>query len=174
MKKIISVIVAVLLVACMSVSAFATSPISSVPGTDTKDVHVTIGSGTGLKVYKVVIEWASLDFTYNPGTDASWNPETHEYSDGTGAGWDGETTRNVKVTNHSNAAVNVAAAIDTATKNGVTVALGNASFQLATAVGTTVAAAPNDTFTVSVSGAPNPVNDFTVGTVTVTVSAPTA
>ena len=176
MKRIISVVVAVLLIACLSVSAFATNPITSVPDTDTKDVRVLINSGAAT-TYKVTIEWESLDFTYNLGGTAEWDPDTHTYTAPSGGtpSW-AKDSANVKVTNHSNAAVAVDAKFGTTTTmttNGVTATVTDGTFNLPTAVGTLVADAPNQTFTVGISGAPTSLNDFTVGTVTVTVSAPT-
>lgn len=176
MKKILSIVLAIAVLATFSVSAFAAT-VTTVPGTDANDVVVKIDSTSAdnlEKVYSVDVAWDSLDFTYTfDSTDKNtWDPSTHTYTeanDGT-TNWD-KTTANIKVTNHSNEAVGVAAAINTATKNGVTAALSNATFDLATGVGLTYDTAATNTIGVEITGVPTVEEDFTIGTITVTISA---
>ena len=188
MKKIISVLLAVALIAAMSVTVFAhdsaDNTFTSLPCTDSSDVNVKIATQTGTTVatvYHVDVTWDSLDFTYtyNKSEKNSWNPENHTFSeDGSEDtnNWD-KTSAKVTVTNHSNAAVNVAAAYSAnqeSAAKGVTAKIDKSEVALATAVGTPVSAAPSGEFTVTISGIPNATGDFKVGTLTLTISAPAA
>lgn len=175
MKKVIASLLAVAMVGGMSAPVFAdgekSETITSLPGASTNDVDVIIDGVENLDtVYSVVVEWESLDFTYTYNTGASWDPATHTYTGTTVGNWDKESA-NVKVTNHSNADVSVAGSMNTNTKNGVTAALDNKTFDLVTGEGLTPETADNDTMTVSVSGTPTVDTGFTVGTVTVALSA---
>ena len=176
MKKILSIVLAIAMIATLGINAFAAN-VTTVPGSETGDVVVKI-DGTSAdnlaKVYSVDIEWDSLDFTYTfDSTDENtWDPSTHTYTeanDGT-TNWD-KTTANIKVINHSNEAVGVAASIDNATLNGVTTTLSNASFDLDTGVGLTYDTADSDTIGVAIAGVPTVEDDFTIGTITVEISA---
>ena len=168
MKKILASVLALVLIVCMSVPVFATD-ITTLPGEDTGDVEILV-AGNADTVYKVVLDWDSLDFTYTFDSDDIWDPDTHTYGNDD-ANWD-KTTANIVVTNHSNEDVAIAAEIDTATTNGVTATLGNTAFNLDTAVGTEVTDAPADTIGVEISGVPTIEEDFTLGTSTVTVDVP--
>ena len=136
MKKMLSLILAIVMMFALAVGASAEEPsmkdIQQVgSGTYGKDVDIAI---TGIKnastVYYVVIDWEAMTFTYNfAETSNVWNPEMHkeEISRGT-AGWD-KNEASVTITNHSNAAIDVSASfIDdndkySTTKNGVTATL---------------------------------------------------
>lgn len=176
MKKILSIILAIAVLATFSVSAFAAT-VTTVPGTDANNVVVKIDSTSAdklEKVYSVDVAWDSLDFTYTfDSTDKNtWDPSTHTYSEENDAdkNWD-KTTANITVTNHSNEAVGVAASIDNATKYGVTTTLSNANFDLATGVGLTYATADSNTIGVAIAGVPSYEEEFTIGTITVEISA---
>lgn len=183
MKKIISVLLAVALIAAMSVTVFAATPaaqtIQELSGTATGQVDVKIAKNAEqdiTKVYYVDVTWDSLDFTYtfNKSKTNTWQPGSHTYTEegNANANWD-KTSATVTVTNHSNAAVVVSAAAPTA-MNGVSVAVTD-PVNLPSAVGkATDAADLKGTFTVSVSGVPTVESDFTIGNVTLTISDPAA
>ena len=60
------------------------------------------------KVYKVDVQWGSMEFTYKDGdTHRTWDPKTHKYADTINAGqWTNKPDANkVTITNSSNAAV---------------------------------------------------------------------
>ncbi len=176
MKKIISIVLAIAMIAALSVTAFAAT-VETVPGTDSADVNVVIDGDSLVNVdtvYSVDVTWDSLDFTYSFSDDETnvWDPSTHTYgsTEYTGDNWN-KITANIVVTNHSNEAVAVAAAIDNATANGVTATLSNATFDLNTGVGLTYDTADSKTIGVAIAGVPTIEDGFTIGKITVTISA---
>ena len=146
MKKIITLVLALVLIFTMSVSVFATganpgtgevvvdnTDDSSAPTTVTKNNEVTITLSTDDvtpdTVYYVVLEWGNLAFSYKFTQKPTWNPEKHEYETSGAAGtWDGGDTNGVTranaiiVANHSNVGVVVETDVEGA-KSGITVAL---------------------------------------------------
>lgn len=173
MKKLLAFIVVAVLAFSMSVSAFAEGVTPS--GGSTGDVNVKIDT-TDIDenpvdpenpIYHVVIAWGNLDFTYKISS-MEWDTENHYYP----GNWD-HTSADIKVTNHSNAGVNVASSFpsgNTAVKQSVTATLTNYSFALATAVGTASDNAPNNSTTVTVTGKPDTATDYKIDTVTVAIS----
>ena len=185
MKKFIAILTAVVIAAMAVVPAFAETTITTLPGQDTGEVKVNVldnGNHELTTVYYVVVSWDDLKFTFNfDGTNAQvvWNPSTHQYEkDGTVAtgNW-AVATKNVTVTNHSNAAVAYAAkftndALVSEAKNGVTATLADlGTGTLVTAEGTAVSAAPSAQYSVTVSGTPTTKEAFTVDTITVAITA---
>ena len=183
MKKIISLALALVLVLGMTTVASAeTWETNPEPGeyewpasntvTESNAVKVIMDTADPIPVYKVDIQWDSLNFKYTAGDDAvaSWNPDEHLYVPAGTAAWN-KNSANITVINHSSEAVSINASIDNATKNGVTANIGNGVFDLASAVGTTVADAPKNTITVNITGVPETnVAEFDIGTVTVAVT----
>lgn len=103
MKKVISLILALIMVMSLSVSAFAAEGVGN-GSSDSADVKGTYSSTATVPVYSVDIAWDGLSFTYNGAFEGNWNPESHEYEDATAAGWAaGHGT--ITVTNHSNAEI---------------------------------------------------------------------
>jgi len=103
MKKIIAILTAILLIAAMSTTAFATSPITTDGGTDTKDVKGTYQEGSSATVCSVDVTWGAMEFTYTTASAGAWNPITHTYSASTPAGWSWTAESNkITVANHSN------------------------------------------------------------------------
>ncbi len=113
-----------------------------------------------------------MEFTYSLG-EGTWNPTDHTVTGGA-ASWN-KTTANINVTNHSNADVSIATAFaenaTTATRNDVTATLSNNTFDLSAGKLNQPGSADNDTATVTISGTPSTEDTFTVGTVTVTMTA---
>lgn len=96
MKKMMSLILALMVVMSLSITTFADEDIRK-----SADVKGTYTSGSNGIVYSVDISWAGLEFTYNGASKGTWDPENHTYIGATEAGWaDGEGT--ITVTNHSN------------------------------------------------------------------------
>lgn len=189
MKKMFALILALAMVMTMGATVFAAT-VDSQTGNVVVDItNGNVSDETNIPVYHVVIAWGDLEFSYNfegyTNLTKKWDPETHAYViHGTQNGqevvatgkWEGNTSNTVTVTNHSDDDVAVSAKFGDAnsiTNEGITATLSDNEFNLATAVGTLVANAPKDTFTVTVSGTPTTTDatDFGVGIITVTISA---
>lgn len=179
MKKILTLaLVVVLAFAMMAISVSAeVDNLDNTTDSTTKDVTVEVQIPVGAQiqnVYMVDVSWESLNFTYTFGEAPEWDAENHEYTGGTESGWTGGGVSTITVTNHSNADVTVSASFNgesSITTSGVTATLDKESVDLNNAEGTTVAEAPSDTFTCSVSGIPTSSIGFTVGTITVSFEA---
>lgn len=87
MKKFLALILAMLMIASMSITAFAADDDDSTGllygtngATSDSDVNVVISGDvpTG-KVYYVNVSWKNLDFTYSFVQGVTWNPEAHQY-----------------------------------------------------------------------------------------------
>ena len=118
MKKVFAILLAAALVATMSIAASAA--VTTVPGSaDAQDLKVNYTSLTENDdtVYSIDVNWTDMAFAYTAGSEAAWNPETHEYAV-SGAQWTDKTAA-VKVTNHSNA--DVVVDIEIANETGFTV-----------------------------------------------------
>ena len=175
MKKIFSLMLTIALVFAMSVLSVSAEETTlddvATNNSTTGDINVNIAGSEDLQtVYSVDVAWDSLDFTYNfTGSDV-WDPEDHTYSS-TGAGGWANASATITVTNHSNATIRAKASFaggaSSLTRNDVTATLSNPSFTVNSAVGTAPDAAPNGTFTCTVSGVPSITSNFTVGTITI-------
>lgn len=197
MKKILAIVLALALALSMSTVAFAA--ITENNGSEDAEVKVVINSdafkaptdpedpdypdGPGdpddvnpdskLAVYKVDIDATEAVFEYT--FDADYNTETHQYD---GGSWT-NLTAPIKVSNHSNTAVNVTAAWkdggNSGSLNNVNAALSNTSFQLVSAVNTDKDNAPSDSITVTIEDTvPSVYNNFTLDFVTITIAGTNA
>ncbi len=149
MKKFATILLAIALVATLSLASFA----ATVPSSEGKDLAVGYTEMTAAgTVYSVTVTWDDdLAFDYTAGTQGAWNPEDHSYGETTGAQWT-DNDVNVTVTNHSNA--KVTATLTLSDKADGFTFNGEGTETLASAVNTAVAEAPAVTFTVTVSGTP--------------------
>lgn len=153
MKKIMSFALAIMLVATMSVTAFAEEAGNN-KGTGAWDVPVSGtyqagNSATGEKV-SVDISWSEMSFTYTGASQGEWNPDNHNYKDGTAASWS-SNKGSITVRNHSNCGITASFTFEAATGLNVkgsfynkgegdtytVVAADAQKFDLSTAVGTT-------------------------------------
>ncbi len=103
MKKLATILLAIALIATMTVASFA----ATVPASEGKDLAVDYTAMTAAgTVYSVDIAWTDNDFTfeYDAGEQGTWNPQTHAYDNVVAASWTDDTVT-VTVTNHSNAKV---------------------------------------------------------------------
>ena len=160
MRKMLTVVLAVVLVMTMGTTAFAA--MTDDPTSMDVVVNVQIPEGD---VYAVKITWESLEFTYSFG---DWNTEKLTYDAGS---WN-DTDAKITVSNSSNVAISVKGAVGagTATVSGVSATLENPAFDLA--VGTPNGTAPAGTMTVKIGGAPanaEAVANQIIGKVTVTL-----
>lgn len=176
MKKIATVVLALIFAMSLSTAAFAgEQTITAVPGDTSFDVMGSYNAGTTTDKYSVDVEWGEMKFTYNEANSTVWDEASHEYKVTQAAGWSCADKANiVTVTNHSSKAVNVEflfeknADIDSNTST-YTGTFDNSTANLAPAVGTTVENAPKAAATLSLDGtlAPEYTSGIKLGTVTV-------
>ena len=142
MKKITTLLAAAALTCAMGTTAFAADQTGVNTGEYSNNVKGTYqAGGASTTVYSVNIIWDSLEFTYTAAGEDTWNPATHEYDGGSEASWSG--SKNITVTNHSNAAVKATASYQAETGyESTTMTFGNNGATVATAVGTEAASAP--------------------------------
>lgn len=164
MKKLVSLILAVLMIAALSTTAFAAEGSTTVTRqgylTNGIDVYGTYESAENAKTVSVEISWGAMSFTYTPEDDKVWNPQTHQYDieyDGE-KGWSayGNT---ITFTNHSNHAINVDLSFVAEANTNITGGFGKYpassseyTVDLASAVGTEVNNAPTNATTFTVTG----------------------
>ena len=177
MKNLITILLAVAMLASMSVTAFAADDtVTTDGGKDISDnAKYVDGVITPPEVISADIEWGAMEFTYSVGGTKVGDAQTHQYTvTGATGGWS-ENGNTVKVTNHSN--VNVSATLGfTADVVDVVGTFTEASgtendsvLELATAVGTTHENAPTATANFGISGAAIDANKA-LGTITVTIA----
>ncbi|MBO5322799.1 MAG: hypothetical protein J6A88_01695 [Oscillospiraceae bacterium] len=166
MRKIISTVLALALLLSLSVTAFA----SELGGS--QDVTAKYEkTETEEAIYNVDIQWGELTFTYSETTEKTWNPDTHTYDTDVSGGWD-KTETAIKVTNHSNVAVDVAMSVTPVAGTGVNVSLTGGNATLAAGVEGDVSGAAFVTGTLKISGTPNSTvtaAGVKVGEITVTI-----
>ena len=173
MKKIFATLLAVAMLASMSVTAFAEENTGATPTEITVTGKYTPGATTG-EIISADIAWEAMDFTYTGASQGAWNPATHTYDGATEGGWS-DNTPAITVTNHSNVAVNATLSF-TANVTGVVGTFTEVSgtendniLELATAEGTAVADAPTASANFGISGAAIDA-DKALGTITVTIA----
>ena len=173
MKKITTLLAAAALTCAMGTTAFAADQDGVNTGDYTADVKGTYqAGGASATVYSVDITWEDMSFTYTAAGQGTWDPENHSYTGGSEASW--SSSKNITVTNHSNAAVTATAAFQADTGyTDVTMTFGeNNGNTIATAVGTQVGEAPSATITVTPGGTlADTANGGKIGTITVTIAA---
>ena len=176
MKKFFAILLAVMMIAAMSVTAFAAElPENATDDTKSKDVTANYVAGTSADaVYLVEIVWGSMEFTYTAASEGTWKPESHTYDGATAASWTCDDGANkIEVTNHSNAAVVVNITNSNVTE-GITLTWDDASLELATADNGVDGAAGTPTTataTLMVSGTlAETTQKVTIGTVTLTLN----
>lgn len=185
MKRLFALILTLAMVCSLSLSASAVGAgdlAGGISGDKNKDIKVTVTgvSGDAATIYYVVIDWENMTFTYNYNEGTStYDPEHHVVNtaagDGT-LGWvDGRTSAKVTVTNHSNASINVSAALGENTDPNVTASLTGAAKVLPSAVGKAVTPIDPElvaTYTVNIAGKPAKANAaaFKINELTITIA----
>ena len=172
MKKITTLLAAAALTCAMGTTAFAADQ----TGVSTGDYNATVSGtyqagGSSATVYSVDITWDDMSFTYTAAGEGTWNPETHEYDDASEASW--SESKDITVTNHSNAAVTATAKFEADSGyESTSMEFGNNGATVATAEGTQVSAAPSATITITPTGSlAQTANGGKIGTITVSIAA---
>ena len=109
MKKVFAFALALVLIATLSLVSFA----AATPGEENSADNPLTVTYTGYKeadvVYSLDVAFTDTAFTYNGGSQGTWDAAKHEYTGAVAAGWSGQAT--VTITNHSNAGVVAATTI---------------------------------------------------------------
>ena len=171
MKKITTLLAAAALTCAMGTTAFAADQDGVKTGDYTADVKGTYkAGGAAATVYSVDIKWDEMSFTYTAAGQGTWNPTTHEYNGGSEASWSG--SKNIVVTNHSNAAVKATASFRAdSSYDAVGMNFENNITTVNSAEGTEVASAPNVTIKATPTGTLPEATNGKIGTITVTIAA---
>ena len=107
MKKVLSIVLAIAMIASMSVVAFAAT-VESIPAAKAAEIPVNgvyAKDGT-TSVYKVDVSWDDFTYTYTSGK--IWNTTTYQWDLATGGTW-AVAAKNINFVNHSDKAINVSA-----------------------------------------------------------------
>ncbi|MDO4325315.1 MAG: hypothetical protein Q4E24_04635 [bacterium] len=109
LKKTAAVLTAAAMMSMsMGMIAYADSPITTNPGSDSKNVTGNyVAGGSAGTVYKVDITWGDMKFTYTAAGGGTWDTTTHSYSGATQGGWSSESNT-ITLKNHSNAEITAA------------------------------------------------------------------
>lgn len=172
LKKITALLATAALVLTMSTTAFAENQTGVSTGGYSATVNGTYqAGGSSATVYSVDITWDDMSFTYTAAGQGTWNPETHKYDGGSEASWSG--SKNIVVTNHSNAAVTATAKFEADSGyESTSMTFGDKSGStIATAVDTQVNKAPKATITVTPGGSLPESTNGKIGTITVNIAA---
>lgn len=145
MKKISGIMLTIILIIGNCMMALAENDTSTInsktPGSNvaTKEVLGKYIRNADT-VYSVNISWGDMVFKYVTSSEKKWNPKTHQYDDdaniesGTWAS-DVDGGNVVKITNHSNANINVSLLYKNTGVSSVTGSFSNESLSIETADG---------------------------------------
>ncbi|MBQ8174974.1 MAG: hypothetical protein IJ009_06175 [Clostridia bacterium] len=175
MKKLITILLAVAMMATLSVTAFAAeSELNNDKKTETIDVKAKYTSGVtdAGTIYSVDLSWESMEFTYSASGKNTWNPDTHKYEVvDEGGAWN-HSTSTITVTNHSNAEVTAKFTFAPVAGGTVTGSFNNTSVVLPSAENKATDATEltgTSTFTIGGSVDSAQTEFAKVGTITVTI-----
>lgn len=173
MKKIVTILFALVLILTMSTNAFAAT-IESNSGSQDIDVHAKYVDGVSVPTrYSVDVTWGAMEFTYTVSGTKVWDPETHTYTTSTQPTWTA-SGNTITVANHSNTDITASFAFSALTAyNTVTGSFSSTSLMLPTAEGKAVndAVLTGETSLTLGGTLASDITVFTnVGTVIVTIS----
>ena len=173
MKKIVTILFALVLILTMSTNAFAAT-IESNSGSQDIDVHAKYVDGVSVPTrYSVDVTWGAMEFTYTVSGTKVWDPETHTYTTSTQPTWTA-SGNTITVANHSNTDITASFAFSALDAyNPVTGSFSSTSLMLPTAEGKAVndAVLTGETSLTLGGTLASDITVFTnVGTVIVTIS----
>ena len=174
MKRVFTFLLALSLLMCSSVTAYAAEFPETVGKNESAEIDVTAkysSSTVTPTVYSVDISWSNMTFTYTQEDTKTWNAADHSYETSTKGEWD-KTSATVTVTNHSNAAVQVDVEYTPVQDTGVTGTLTNTSAALNAGEEGNYSGAESLTATLTISGKPNSTvssSGIKIGTIKVTI-----
>jgi len=88
MKKLIAVLMAIAMIAALSVTAFAAETIGdALVGEDNITVSGKYNAGVDTPAYKVTLTWDDMTYDYYAAADRTWNVETMTWTETKAAGW---------------------------------------------------------------------------------------
>ena len=176
-KNIFASLGAFALIASMGTTVFADT-IETEDGSNSSDIKASYNADSPAPdtVYSVDITWGSLDFTYTSGDTQVWNPDTHKFEVTKGAPtWKCVSGADeIKVTNHSNAAITTTYEYTQKNSSGISGSFDKSTADLAAATeGSSQDTAPSSTSKLTLSGGlPTTATTKTaIGSVTVSVNA---
>lgn len=175
MKKAFTILLATMMMATLSVSAFAETVDQS------KDIDVKAeyrDTSTTPDKISVDVSWGAMEFTYTVSGEKNWNEKDHDYDDNTTAAWT-SSNNTLTVINHSNVKVDVSFVFNAAEgfggENGIKGEFTNKKLELRSAAGVGTDAESLKTLTgsteLNLSGElkSGTVKGTTVGTITVDI-----
>jgi hypothetical protein len=114
MKKVLSIVLAIVMIASMATVAFANSMVAenaAATGNSEAPVYGTYEIGDRTDMYKVDVAWGSMEFIYTEAAE-KWNTTTHTWDTAEIGTWAPAATdaNKVALTNHSSKDVTVALA----------------------------------------------------------------
>ena len=177
MKKLYSLLLAIMMIATMALPVFAEESVDANGGSANVNVNgvVQYTGSSETQIISVDVAWENMTFTYVEGVHFGWNPETHEYAGAYEGYWENDRA-DITVTNHSNTEVNATlsfeSGVDTVggafTEGSGT--MDDGVLELASAVDTEVEEAPTATATFNISGSISVSADI-VGEITVLIES---
>lgn len=168
MKKILTGIFALTLVASMNFQTFAVTN-DGTAGTEIGVNGTFIAADDPSVVVSADVTWDELSFTYQDGAK-HWDAEKHMDVADEGA-WE-TTKKNITVTNHSNTSIKASFEF-AADVDGLNGSFDKTEFDLASAENTTTENAPTDTTAFGISGGAI-TKDQKIGTITVKITSGTS
>lgn len=168
MKKILTGIFALTLVASMNFQTFAVTN-DGTAGTEIGVNRTFIAADDPSVVVSADVTWDELSFTYQDGAK-HWDAEKHMDVADEGA-WE-TTKKNITVTNHSNTSIKASFEF-AADVDGLNGSFDKTEFDLASAENTTTENAPTDTTAFGISGGAITKNQK-IGTITVKITSGTS
>ncbi len=166
MKKILGLILAIAMMAALSVTAFAAPTPSEF--NDSADVNGKYVAGAQADVYYVDVTWGAMNFTYKADAQ-TWDPEAHTWIDATTGTWTAEGNT-ITVANHSSVEVTATFAFTAAEDyDDLTPTFTGVTDNAADLAAPTTATATTCTATLTLAGTLPAGTNGVIGTVTVTL-----